>query len=468
MKPNFLFIFPDQHRGDWMPYSSETKKKLGVSELTLEVPNIKNLMENGVSFTHAVSPSPVCAPARACLAAGKRYVNCRVPNNGVNFDPTVPTFYGALKNDGYSVGGVGKFDLNKADLYWGKDKSGWHELLDQVGFTHTCDNEGKLDTIWGYYNETPGPYGKYLAGQGLMEAHAEDMIGRLRTNKDAPTPLPENAYCDNWVTQNALDMLQEFPEEKPWFMQVNFVCPHDPWDVTAAMKDEYKARTYPAPVEYSLNENNNGVRQNYASMINNIDKNIGKILAAIEARGDLENTIIIYSSDHGEMLGDHNMYGKSKPNQAAIHVPLVIDASRVGGLKGIENPSPVEMQDIAATILEYAGLCMDTGLGSVSLKPVLDGNATKTREYCVSELIWPIRNELAIPFGTVSDGRYKLIMTVGKDDRLYDLDNDPFECKELAAGMPEVVNKLKRQFDERAPWANKGVIRAFEKAAKKS
>ena len=462
-KPNFLFIFPDQHRGDWMPYSRETMEHLGVSELTLEMPNIRGIMERGVSFTHVVSPAPVCAPARACLASGRRYGSCRVMNNNVNYDYTLQTFYSLLKQDGYNVGGVGKFDLNKANLFWGDGGSGHHELLDRVGFTHTYDNEGKFDAIWAYYDDKAGPYVNYLAERGLMKTHAEDMVRRLSLNTDAPTPLSDEDYCDNWITGHGQDMIRDFPVDKPWFLQVNFACPHDPWDVTVSMKEQYKNRTYPPAAEHTLAEDNNGIRQNYAAMLENIDRNVGLLIDAVQARGDLENTIIIYSSDHGELLGDHNQYGKSKPEQGSIHVPLVIDASRFGGVQNMENASPVEMQDIAATVLEYAGLSMETELGSVSLKPVMDGEKTQMREYCVSELISPVRRGLIVPFGTVSDGRYKLIMTTGKPDRLYDLAKDPFECQNISAEQLQIVERLKKLFDEREPLGNPGVRKLFEK-----
>ena len=77
-RPNFLFLFSDQHRGDWMPYSKPVKERLGVGPLDLNMPNIRGIMDRGVTFSCAVSPAPVCAPARACLASGRRYRNCRV------------------------------------------------------------------------------------------------------------------------------------------------------------------------------------------------------------------------------------------------------------------------------------------------------------------------------------------------------------------------------------------------------
>ncbi|MGI6578459.1 MAG: sulfatase [Eubacteriales bacterium] len=465
-KPNFLFIFPDQHRGDWMPYSQATLDRLGVSDLELDTPNLRKIMQQGVAFTHAVTPSPLCAPARACLASGRRYGSCRVESNKVNYDPALRSFYSVLREKGYSVGGVGKFDLNKADLYWG---DGHHELLDRIGFTHAFDNEGKFDAIWAYYSESPGPYGKYLGSKGLMDDHAKDMISRLGNNTDKPTPLPDEVYCDNWVTRNGVEMIHNYPKDKPWFLQVNFTCPHDPWDVTAKMKESHKDSKYPEAAENTEEHVNvNGVRQNYAAMIENLDRNIGILINAIRERGDLDNTIIIYSSDHGEMLGDHNKYGKSKPEQGSIHVPLVIDASNFGGMQGVENSTPVEMQDIAETILDYVGESLDTGIGSMSLKPIIDGKIDSVREYCVSELFYANLQGLPIPWGTVSDGHYKMIFEVGKSERMYDLLADPFECNNIIGQYPEVEKTLREHFAKRNQGIiNQGVMRAFEIAKAK-
>ncbi len=137
MRPNILFFFSDQHRGDWMPYDAAVKARQGVSDLELHTPNIRAMMDRGTAFANAYSPAPVCAPARACLASGQHYRKCRVYQNNVNYDPALPNFYGALKESGYYVVGTGKFDLNKADLYW---DDGFHELLQRMGFSDASDN----------------------------------------------------------------------------------------------------------------------------------------------------------------------------------------------------------------------------------------------------------------------------------------------------------------------------------------
>lgn len=437
-RPNFLFLFSDQHRGDWMPYRPDTKEKMGVSDLVLNTPNLRSLMDRGVTFTKAFSPAPICAPARACLASGQRYKKCRVFTNQVNYDCNLKTFYTQLKENGYYVCGVGKFDLNKADLSWG---DGFHETMQRTGFTYAQDSEGKMDTIWAYAGGTPGPYGAMLQREGWAEAHKEDML--TRGHSDRPTPLPDDLYADNWITRQGLRMLAGVPQNQPWFMQVNFSGPHDPWDITQAMKDRVKDRIFPDAVNCPFPEENQKVRQNYAAMIENIDNSIGLFLEQLREQGMLDNTIVIYSSDHGEMMGDHGMYGKAKPEQGSIHIPLVVDASRFGGRQGAENNSPVELQDLAATILDYAQVPPLGGKGSVSIRPIVEGRSQQVRDYAVSELVNLVPGGAATAFYAITDGTYKLILRSGEPDRLYNLDQDPFEQENLAASMPEVVRTLR-------------------------
>lgn len=444
-KPNILFFFSDQHRGDWMPYSEEIKKAQGVADLQLHVPNIQAMMERGTAFSNAYSPAPVCAPARACLASGQRYRKCRVYQNNVNYDPALPNFYGTLKENGYYVTGTGKFDLNKADLYWG---DGFHELLQQMGFSDALDSEGKMDTIWAALQNNPGPYGKLLIEAGWMDAHKEDMINR--GNQDIPTPLPPELYADNWIEAKSKSMLAKMPADQPWFMQINFSGPHDPWDVTKEMKDAMAGRSFPDAVDCTFTEKNQGVRQNYAAMIENIDRIIGQIIAQLEQQGMLENTLIVYGADHGEMMGDHSLYGKSKPHQGSIHIPLVIDASYLGGKPGRCYQSPVELQDLTATFLDYAGITPAYKMDSVSLKHVVEGSDAPVREFVVSELIQNVKTGPINSFTVVTDGCWKLIMRPGQPDKLFNLAEDPFECNELAQKYPEQVQRLHEGFLGRA------------------
>ena len=120
-KFNFLFLFPDQHRGDWIPYNKSVFNKLGLEKLLLKMPNIEKIMHQGITFTNAITSSPLCAPARACLARGLRYNRCGVVDNQVNFPVNKKTYYYILREYGYCVSAVGKLDLHKPTFYWGLD-----------------------------------------------------------------------------------------------------------------------------------------------------------------------------------------------------------------------------------------------------------------------------------------------------------------------------------------------------------
>jgi arylsulfatase len=443
-RPNILFFFSDQHRGDWMPYDDEVKKAQGVETLELHMPNIRGMMERGTAFSSAYSPAPVCAPARACLASGHRYRKCRVYQNNVNYDSALPSFYGALSRNGYYVTGTGKFDLNKADLYWG---DGFHELLQRMGFSSAYDSEGKMDTIWAALRGEPGPYGRFLQEHGWLEAHKEDMLNRGA--RDIPTPLPPEYYADNWIGEKSKALIGEMPQNQPWFMQINFSGPHDPWDIPVCMKKSVKERRFPDAADCSFTELNQGVRQNYAAMIENIDRIIGECIEELKKRGMLENTLLVYAADHGEMMGDHSFYGKSKPEQGSVHIPIVIDASHLGGKAAQCYQTPVELQDLAATFLDYAGITPEFKMESVSLKPAVEGSKEKLREFAISELIRNDRTGPISSFGAVTDGKWKLIMQAGREDRLYCLERDPFECENVASAYPEQVARLRNGFTDR-------------------
>lgn len=434
-RPNILLLLPDQHRGDWMPYPKEIMNKLGIDKLPIKMPNIRKLMEEGVTFTRTVTPSPLCAPARACLASGLSYKNCNVANNGYDYPLDQRTFYSVLKEAKYNVCGVGKFDLHKKTHWWGLN--GWIDYLGEIGFTHAIDNEGKLDAVVSGEKEPKGPYMKYLYDNGYDKLHIQDIKKRRSDiyNSDA-TQLPNEAYCDNWLTQNGINMLRQLPKGENWFMQVNFTGPHDPWDITQSMKEEWKDVVFPIPNKMDpLTKNDiNSIRQNYAAMLYNIDKNIGMFIDEIKKRGELENTIIIYSSDHGEMLGDFDMFGKSKPQRASVHIPLVINGP--GIRKGYISEQLVELQDLTSTIIEFAQCKMSEAKDSISLNPILkEGKNNTERKYITSALDnWSI----------ISNGKYKGLFTNGENDNLFDIEKDPWENNNIACEKPEIIEEFKK------------------------
>ena len=176
-----------------------------------------------------------------------------------------------------------------------------------------------------------------------------------------PTPLPDFAYGDNWIAGNGRALLEAASDAAPWFLQVNFNGPHEPMDVTAAMQSRMAGRTMASPVassEYSA-EKHQAIRANYAAMIENIDSHVGRFLDLLEQRGALQDTVVIYASDHGEMLGDHDRWGKAVPHQPSVHIPLVMAGPGIAPRPA--NDAWVDLTDVAATILRLANASRRTG-----------------------------------------------------------------------------------------------------------
>jgi arylsulfatase A-like enzyme len=452
-----------------MPYPDDVLTKFGMARLPLRMPVIEALMARGVTFYNCITPSPLCAPARSSLASGLRYEKTGVRGNGENHPLELKTFYSVLKEHGYVVGSCGKLDLRKPDHDFAG--TGWVPKHAALGFTegYVIDNGGKHDAIrcgTTYVDPVDGkrkryadptkvtpncPYMRYLNDHGLMMVHVKDFAKRAKKYlglplDSSPTPLPDDAYCDNWVTRNALDIVKRFPAGQPWFLQVNFVCPHEPWDVTARMRDAWKDAKFPAPNRGSwlAAPAEKKVRQNYAAMIENIDRNAGLIIDEISRRGELDNTIVVYSSDHGEMLGDFKKYGKSRPERGSVRVPLVVAGP--GITKGVTSGALVELQDLVAMFMDFAGLAMPEAVDSVSLRPVLEGKTDVHRDHVVSAL--QTRKTAIglrrIGWTIVSDGRFKLVLDENGKERLFDLDADPWENVDVAAAHPDFVDRLKK------------------------
>lgn len=483
-RTNILFLFSDQHRGDWMPYDSAALQSLGCPPLPLRMPHIRALMDQGTTFTRAATNSPLCVPARACLALGQDYERCGAWNNDFCCPLDQPSFYRVLRDAGYAVAGTGKFDLHKPIMYWGE--KGWIPQLGTLGFTEALENEGKGDAVWAYRHAAPGPYGAFLQQCGLMEEYCKDHLRRSRNPSDSEAAdIPPSAYADNWVAENALSALRGMTQNPaPWFLMVNFSGPHDPWDVTEAMKRSWEHTDFPIPQEYSGSRKAlMGVRQNYAAMLENIDRNIGLLLEELRRSGQYENTVILYAADHGEMLGDRNRYFKSLPYRPSVHIPLVI--SGPGVRRNAVCGELVQLNDLAATITAFAGLEMPGDADSRSLAPLAaQAEAPPIRDYQYSalypHLTAPEENRAgyeayeayrkksvsggaegqtppAVPRSKTNPGwrciitkQFKYIEYLnGSGPELYDLQNDPCEQRNIVGAHPELALRFQQILAEK-------------------
>lgn len=428
-RPNILLLFPDQLRFDWTSANADIK---------VQTPNLDRITRKGFRFTHAVVASPLCAPSRACLASGREYDRCGTPSNTSDYPLSQITYYRLLRDAGYHVLGCGKLDLHKKTEDWGLDGK---RLLKEWGFSDGIDNEGKNDAIHSGAKQPKGPYMAYLHDKGLAEAHVADF--RMRKPYDAtfPTPLPESAYCDNWLAENGLRLLRAVPAGKPWHLTVNFTGPHDPMDITRGMELTVRGRQFPQPNRNSQfsPQTHIAIRQNYTAMVENIDRWVGIYLDEIETRGESGNTIVVFSSDHGEMLGDHDRWAKQVPYHPSVSVPLLAMGPGIGS--GVNSDAPVSIMDLAATFLDYASVQRPDDMDSRSLRPLLEGRTKSHREYVLSGLgswrmVWDGRYKLMTGFDPT---RRNLRTPVTPEEQksippiLFDLRADPLENKDLVA-----------------------------------
>jgi arylsulfatase len=276
-----------------------------------------------------------------------------------------------------------------------------------------------------------------------------------------PTTLPEEAYQDNWIGRQTEQLLRDAPTDQPWFCQVNFVNPHNPWDVTEEMHGWYRDPDveFPAVVEPDGElsaENHQEIRRNYAAMVENIDRWVGRFLDLLEERGEREDTLVVFASDHGEMLGDHGMWYKRSPYHQSAGVPLVVSGPGVEERGVVDEPATI--LDLHATFRDYAGI--DTGDNeSRTMRPYLEGASDPPRDVVFSGV-----NHWRMAF----DGRYKLVRgfdpSLSHSERLgevdawdeaaiqtaldereplfFDLETDPDETTNVADEHPEEFERL--------------------------
>ena len=445
-RPNILFLFPDQHRHDWVGWNPD---------LPVRTPNLDRLAERGVTFNRMICNSPLCAPSRATLALGVNYRRCGVIDNLDDTPLDRPMVYQHLRDAGYRVAAVGKVDLHKGTYEWKVDGSSW---LDKWGFTEGIDNEGKHAGAVTGVDEPAGPYMAFLHERGLARVHYDDLHNRDNFASTDPTPLPDDAYSDNWIAENCLKFLREFPKDEPWFMQVNYTGPHEPMDITQSMYHGWEGVDFPQPHENDEFDEatHRQIRRNYAAMLENIDWHTARYLEVIAERGELQNTIIVYSSDHGEMLGDHGKWAKWTYRQPSLGVPLVI--SGPGVRAGVDTDAIVQLIDLTATFIDYGEATPLPDADGKSLRPLLEGTSERLHEYVFAgqtnrveapadagggNLIkYMMAASKAFDWDLVSDGRYKLIRCRYDGDLLFDLDDDPLETVNLATDRADIVARL--------------------------
>jgi arylsulfatase len=435
--PNILVLFPDQWRADW----------LGSFGLPLQTPNLDRLAQLGTSFVQARCNSPLCAPSRAGLSTGLRYRACGVADNDVNLDTRLPNCWQALRAVGYRVATCGKNDLHKGDAAW--STSGWTTALGRLGFTEAREHAGKHDAAGKLKRDTPCLYGQLLRAASAERIYLDDLQVRHAARRSSyhahqAHALPRHLYTDDVCGQQALELLDGMPPGAPWCLWVNFPGPHEPFDPPEELAHRFDDASLPPPVRPDPTDRSDHtrIRRNYAAMMHGIDEWCGRLLAAVEERGETARTIVIFASDHGEMLGDNGRWHKSEPYDGAVRVPLIIAGP--GILAGRRSDALVELCDLAPTIAVLGGAHTAPGRHGRSLLPLLVSGSADAghRRHQIIEL-----RSRGHDWEAVTDGRLKLVRRGDGRREVYDLVVDQYECNDLANDPPTDLLMLERSLD---------------------
>jgi len=441
-QPNILYIMADQHRFDYLGSMGAT---------FLRTPHLDRLAARGMQLTHCVTNSPICVPARISLATGLQPFRLGALDNNCYLPHTVPTHYQHFRDHSYRVGCVGKLDLAKPDHYNGR--YGDRPAAYMWGFTHPEECEGKMHA--GSSAIPLGPYMFYLQERGLLQRFHDDYRARkargwvLGAAHDSV--LPADAFEDAYIGRRASEWIRWVPDDFPWYYFVSFVGPHLPFDPPTEYAERYRHAEMPEPIQDSLADKPAWVQQKrvvksnsaeeaeevtrtrrqYCAAIEAIDDQVGQILAALDDRGLAQNTYVVYSSDHGEMLGDHGLYAKSVAYEPSLRVPLLVAGP---GIKpGGVTDALIELADINPTLAQLAGLPPQNGLDARSFASLLRGECGRHR----TEVISTFRN-----FQCVRTRDHKYIRNCGDIAELYDLQADPHELHSLASESPKLVSEL--------------------------
>lgn len=443
MRPNILWICTDQQRFD-------TIGALG--NRVIQTPNLDALCTAGTAFTRAYCQSPVCTPSRASFLTGRYPYSVGVNRNGIEAPPRdLPLITRRLAREGYHCGLVGKLHLASAEHR--------REVRCDDGYTEFQYSHSPFN-LTAETNE----YLTWLEEKGISpEDVFEKVAGRGYYGYKAD--LDPALHQTSWCQERAIDFIKRnHDSEQPWLLSVNFFDPHPPFDAPASLTARFDGLDLPEPIwdereldtlaklKGAFHQTREPIRPSadsrpriasYYAMVELVDRAVGGIVACLDRTGALENTLIIFNSDHGEMCGDHGLVLKGcRFYDQAVRIPLIMVLPGIIG-RGVVREEPVELTDIVPTLCELCGI-PDLPSDGYSLVPLLrtadHGNPIWLRrgvrcEYYDALPVRDSKGEFRRPGSTATmiyDGRYKLSyyhhLNTGE---LYDLQEDPEEVRDL-------------------------------------
>ena len=426
-RPNILLLVSDDQRPD-------TIGALGND--IIKTPALDRLVASGSVFTRATCANPICTPSRAEILTGCTGFRNGVFDFGRTISPSLTTLPEPFSDAGYATFYSGKWHNN------GRPKD------------HGYESTRRLFT---------GGGGKFWKPQ--VDYRGQPITGYkgwiFRDENDTMLPnlgVGLTPHISEFIADGAIRAINA-QGERPFFIHVNFTAPHDPLLVHKDYKNLYRGEDMPLPPNFRpshpFDHGNQGGRdevllplprgksdvQNdlaaYYAVISHMDSQIGRILDAIDQRGLRDNTIIVFTSDHGLAMGSHGLRGKQNMYEHTIGVPLIMSGPQIPS--GKEYDAPMYLRDLFPTLCELASIDVPD-VDGVSHVPVIKGTRKRMRDHIVGYF----RDSQRM----IRTSRLKLIKyPLAHQVQLFDLRTDPYEMRNVAGQQPEIVKELGSRLD---------------------
>lgn len=446
-RPNILILYTDQLRWD----------ALGCNENPdVKTPNLDRLAAGGVTFRRCFVQNPVCMPSRVSFLTGQYPSTLGITHMGVPVPEETLTLPRMLKPYGYRCANAGKLHFLP---HANRDHREQHP---RYGFDvlEESDEPGPYEDAYRAWVRRQAPEHMDAVSPGLPPAaatwykalgvkdtvqHPEERFPKKALAFRGPSHLTHTAF----VADRAMDFIRE-SGEPPWLCIAGFYSPHSPWIAPQEFIDLYDPSTFTLPTfppdvdarragtDYS-DEGLREARLGYYAQVSEVDHHCGRILSLLEERGQSEDTIVIFTADHGDWLGEHLKHGKGYPgSDPASRVPLIVRYPKMAGEAGRPVEDIAEALDVLPTLLECAGVPVPPSVQGHSLLAVLQVGAAHTRDSAITE---------ARGWKALRTDRYRYVCESTGAEHLWDLKSDPGEYHDVAEDptYADSLSELRRQ-----------------------
>jgi arylsulfatase len=444
-RPNILLLMADQFRVDCAGIYGNPH---------IKTPNLDRLGKEGVRFQCAYSTTPTCTPARSALLTGMGpWRNGMLGYGNMATNPYPVEKASAMAQAGYYTTSIGK-----NHYYPIRNPHGYHHLvMDEHSSDWFQKTGSQAPSSWEERNDYDSWFWSQMPDK---DPHATGLSWNDYRAK--PFVYDQAFHATQWTGETAIRFLKQYDRQEPFFLKVSFIRPHSPYDAPESFFKMYEDAELPEakvaswaaryePRSDSSNDIWHGKltpqeirrsRQGYYASVSFVDEQIGRILEALEQRKLLDETLILFISDHGDMLGDQNLWRKSYGYEQSAHVPMLMRASSEMGLgpAGQVISNPVELRDVLPTFLDAAGAPVPESLEGKSLLQLIKTKGAGWRSYIDLEhnICYSPENH----WNGLTDGRWKYIYHAQHgEEQLFHLEKDPNELLDLSA-VPEYTAEL--------------------------